>query len=80
MAALENLDAQNTRIVKNKTIGTIENGSWAPMATKVIKKMFEGSRDITFTENNVSILSAMNEVNEEQIDALARELCEGYEI
>ncbi len=65
---------------KNKTIGTIENGSWAPMATKVIKKMFEGSRDITFTENNVSILSAMNEVNEEQIDALARELCEGYEI
>lgn len=65
---------------KNKTIGTIENGSWAPMATKVIKKMFEGSRNITFTENNVSILSAMNEVNEEQIDALARELCEGYEI
>ena len=65
---------------KNKTIGTIENGSWTPMATKVIKKMFEGSKNITFTENNVSILSAMNEVNEEQIDALARELCEGYEI
>jgi len=65
---------------KNKTIGTIENGSWAPMATKIIKKMFEGSKNITFTENNVSILSAMNEVNEEQIDALARELCEGYEI
>ena len=61
---------------KNKTIGTIENGSWAPMATKIIKKMFEGSKNITFTENNVSILSAMNEVNEEQIDALARELCE----
>lgn len=61
---------------KNKTIGTIENGSWAPMATKIIKKMFEGSKNITFTENNVSILSAMNEANEEQIDALARELCE----
>ena len=63
---------------KNKTIGTIENGSWAPMATRIIKKMFEGSKNITFTENNVSILSAMNEVNEEQIDALARELCADY--
>lgn len=61
---------------KNKTIGTIENGSWAPVATRTIKKMFEGSKNITFTENNVSILSAMNEANEEQIDALARELCE----
>ncbi len=64
---------------KNRTIGTIENGSWAPMATKIIKKMFEGSKNITFTENNVSILSAMNEVNEEQIDALARELCADYD-
>ncbi|MBR6293918.1 MAG: FprA family A-type flavoprotein [Lachnospiraceae bacterium] len=64
---------------KNKTIGTIENGSWAPMATKIIKKMFEGSKNITFTENNVSILSAMNEANEEQIDALARELCADYD-
>ena len=64
---------------KNKTIGTIENGSWAPMATRIIKKMFEGSKNITFTENNVSILSAMNEANEEQIDALARELCADYD-
>jgi flavorubredoxin len=64
---------------KNKTIGTIENGSWAPVATRTIKKMFEGSKNINFTENNVSILSAMNEANEEQIDALARELCADYD-
>ncbi|MCR5830421.1 MAG: FprA family A-type flavoprotein [Lachnospiraceae bacterium] len=65
---------------KNRTLATIENGSWAPMATKIIKKMFENSKDITFAENNVSILSAMNEANEEQIDALAQELCSEYEV
>ncbi|MCR5431516.1 MAG: FprA family A-type flavoprotein [Lachnospiraceae bacterium] len=60
---------------RNRTIATIENGSWAPMATKTIRKMFEGSKEIVFAENNVTILSSVNEVNEEQIDALARELC-----
>ncbi len=59
---------------KKRTIGIIENGSWAPMAAKVIKKMFEGSKDITFCENTVTINSALNEQNREQIKALAKEI------
>jgi len=59
---------------KNRTVGFIENGSWAPNAAKVMKCMLEGCKDITFTENNVRILSAVNEENIEQIKALAKEL------
>ena len=59
---------------KNRTIGIIENGSWAPMAAKVIKKMFDGSKDITFTDTVVTINSAVNEQNKEQIKTLAKEI------
>ncbi|MBR5479153.1 MAG: FprA family A-type flavoprotein [Clostridia bacterium] len=59
---------------KNRTIGFIENGSWAPNAAKVMRGMLEGCKDITFTEANVKILSAVNDENIEQIKALAKEL------
>ena len=60
---------------KNRTIGLIENGSWMPTAAKVIKGMMENCKNITWAENTVTIKSAMNEANEEQLEALADELC-----
>jgi hypothetical protein len=52
----------------------MENGSWAPTAAKVMTKMLEGSKNLTFTENNVKILSAINDSSRAQISALAEEL------
>ena len=62
------------RSYQNRTIGMMENGSWAPTAVKVMTKMLEGSKNLTFTENNVKILSALNDASRAQIAALAREL------
>ena len=59
---------------QNRTIGFIENGSWMPLATKIMKARLESSKNITFTENNVKILSAVNDVNIAEIKALANEL------
>ena len=63
---------------KNKTVGMIENGSWAPMAVKTMKAMLENCKNITYTENNVKITSALNDVSKEQIEKLADELCMDY--
>ena len=60
---------------RNRTIGMIENGSWAPVAVKVMTKMLEGSKNLTFAEPVVKIFSSMNEENRAQIDALAEALC-----
>lgn len=60
---------------KNRTIGIIENGTWAPVAAKKIKSMLESSKNLTFTDTTVTLRSAMNEANKEQIKALAQELC-----
>lgn len=60
---------------KNRTIGLIENGSWAPTAAKTMLKMFDGSKNLTFTDTTVTIKSAVNAENEAQIAALAEELC-----
>ena len=59
---------------QNRTIGFIENGSWAPVATKIMKGKLENLKNITFTQNNVKILSALNEQNVSEINALASEL------
>ena len=64
------------RSFQNRTIGLMENGSWAPMAAKVMAKMLEGSKNLTFTNTTVKIFSAMNGENRDQIDALAEELCQ----
>ena len=63
------------RSYQNRTIAMMENGTWAPVASKVMAKMLEGSKNITYTENNVKILSALNDASAAQIDALAQELC-----
>ena len=60
---------------RNRTISLIENGSWAPTAAKTMLKMFEGSKNLTFTDTTVTIKSAVNTENEAQIAALAEELC-----
>jgi len=62
------------RNYQNRTVGMIENGSWAPVAAKTMGKMLEGSKNITYTQNNVKILCAMNDTNKAQIEALAEEL------
>ena len=59
---------------KNRTVGMIENGSWAPIAAKMMAKYLEGSKNITYTNTTVKIFSAMNEENRAQIEALANEL------
>ena len=66
------------RNYQNRTVAFIENGSWAPMATKVMKEMFAKSKNLTFTENTVKILSALNEESSTQLAALADELCMDY--
>ena len=66
------------RNFSNRTVALIENGSWAPLAAKVMKGMFEKSRNIAFAENTVKILSALNEDSTAQLNALADELCKEY--
>ncbi len=68
------IDHLTERGYKNRTIGFVENGSWAATAAKVMKKMLEGSKNITFAENTVTIQSALSEKSEAQIEALAQEL------
>ncbi|HRR78442.1 MAG: FprA family A-type flavoprotein [Ruminococcus sp.] len=62
------------RNYQNRTIGIIENGSWAPIAAKTIKAMFEKSKNITWTDTTVTIKSAVKAENIVQIEALADEL------
>ncbi len=62
------------RNYQNRTIGLIENGSWAPTAAKVMKGLFEKSKGIVFCENIVTITSALNAVSEAKLAALADEL------
>ncbi len=59
---------------RNRRVALIENGSWAATAAKVMEKMLEGSKDITFAENRVSIKSALDETSTAQVEALADEL------
>jgi len=66
------------RNFQNRTVAFIENGSWAPMANKVMKESFSKSKNLTFAENEVRILSALNEESMAQLDALAEELCQEY--
>ncbi|MCR5782074.1 MAG: flavin reductase [Clostridia bacterium] len=63
---------------KNKTVGLIENGSWAPMAAKTMHKMLEGCKDLEFTDTTVRITSALNDISKQQVEDLADELCRDY--
>ncbi len=68
---IEHLTERN---YQKRTIGMIENGSWAPSAAKVMKKLLENCRDITYTDTTVTIKSALNEESLAQLDALAAEI------
>lgn len=59
----------------NRMVGFIENGSWAPVATKVMKGMLEKCKNLTYTQTNVKIMSAVSEQNQKEIEQLAEELC-----
>ena len=63
---------------KNRTVGLMENGSWAPMAAKVMKNMLENCKNITWTDTTVRITSALNDLSRGQIEALAEELTRDY--
>ena len=63
------------RNFQNRTIAFIENGSWAPMATRVMREMLKKSKNIRYISEEVKILSAITSENQGQIDALAKELC-----
>ena len=62
------------RSYRSRTIGLVENGSWTPTAAKTMRKMLENSKDLTFCENSVKLLSALSDDSRAQIDALAKEL------
>ena len=62
------------RNYQNRTIAFIENGSWTPIAARVMREMFANSKNITFAENTVTIMSALDEKSMAQLDALAAEL------
>ncbi|MBR5881325.1 MAG: flavin reductase, partial [Clostridia bacterium] len=66
------------RNFQNRTVALIENGSWAPMAAKVMRGMLEKSKNITYTDTTVKILSALNAESNEQLSSMADELCREY--
>ena len=70
------IDHLTERNFSNREVAFIENGSWAPMATKTMKGMLEKSKNLTYAENTVKIVSALNEESRAQIEALAEELCQ----
>lgn len=63
---------------QNRKVAFIENGTWAPTAARVMMGMFEKSKDITFAQTTVKILSALNADSRAQLEALATEMCESY--
>lgn len=72
---ITNLTERNFR---NRTVAFIENGSWAPLAAKVMKGMLEKSKNLTYADTTVKIMSALNEESSAQLNALADELCKEY--
>jgi flavorubredoxin/flavin reductase (DIM6/NTAB) family NADH-FMN oxidoreductase RutF len=72
---IEHLTERN---FQNRTVALIENGSWAPLAAKVMREMFGASKNITFTDTTVKILSAMNEDSSAQLNSMVDELCREY--
>ena len=69
---IEHLTERN---YQKRTLGLIENGSWAPTAARVMTGMFEKSKNITWLEHSVKIMSSLSEENEKELEAMAEELC-----
>ncbi len=74
----EFIDHLTERNFSNRTVAFIENGSWAPMAAKVMKGMLEKSKNLIYTDTTVKILSALNEDSSAQLESLATELSKEY--
>ena len=74
----EFIDHLTERNFQNRTVSLIENGSWAPMAAKIMRGMLSASKNLTFTDTTVKILSSLNEESEAALEALANELCREY--
>lgn len=72
---IEHLTERN---YQNRTVGLIENGSWAPMAAKIMHGMLEGCKNITWLNTTVKILSGVKSENLEQLENMAEELCKDY--
>ena len=72
------LHALTERSFQNRTVGLIENGSWAPMAAKVMKNILAESKNLRFADTTVRVRSALNDESRQQIEALADELCMEY--
>ena len=66
------------RNFSNRTVAFIENGSWAPTAARVMKQMLEKCKNLTYCENEVRIMSALNDTSKEQLNKLVVELCKDY--
>lgn len=66
------------RNFQNRTVGLIENGSWAPRANKLMHEAFAGSKNITWLENELTIHAAVSEENQETLRKMAEELCQDY--
>ena len=72
------IDHLTERNYQNRTIGLIENGSWAPTALRTMKGMFEKSKNITWLRNEVKIMSSVSDENMKQMEGMAEELCKEY--
>ena len=72
---IEHLTERN---FQNRTVAVIENGSWAPMAAKVMKGLFEKSKNLIFAGAPITIRSALSAENREQLNELSKELCREY--
>lgn len=72
------IESLTEREYKNRTVAFIENGTWAPLAAKIMKGMFEKSKNINFVEPVVHIRSALNEASTAELDELSKELCRDY--
>ena len=72
------IDHLTERNYQNRTVAFMENGSWAPQANKVMRKMLENSKNLTFAEHSVSIRSALDETSTQAVEDLASELCREY--
>ena len=74
----DNISRQVAHNFQNRTVGLIENGSWAPLAAKVMREMMAKCKKINWLDTTVKILSAINQDNQDQLEAMADELCKEY--
>ncbi len=74
----EFIDHLTERNFRNRTVALIENGSWAPLAAKIMREKLSSCKNITFTDTTVKIMSALNDESAKQLDRLAEELCKEY--